>query len=309
MDIKVDSLYAPGTLVSLNQIIRACHNVVSLCRDPSLPYLIGSKIHVSTYGMYGYAMLCGTDFRKTMNFAVTYHQLATPLVEISFHEKDGYGIWTISPVLHPEMDGQLYRFVTELQFGINISLHRDVMGSSFVPKRIAVTYDPSDDFRMSSELVGCPVSFGESANQLVFDADWLDVKPPFGSRANYVAVQTLCDELISEMTQRAGVTGRIRELLLRDIANHPTFEETARLLCATTRTLRRQLASQNTSFRELLDELRAHVAMKFLRDTKMSNEDIALALGFSDGANFRRAFQRWSGQAPSGFRRTTVTPK
>jgi len=35
----------------------------------------------------------------------------------------------------------------------------------------------------------------------------------------------------------------------------------------------------------------------------MTGDDIALALGFSDSANFRHAFRKWSGSSPSGYRR------
>jgi AraC-like DNA-binding protein len=35
----------------------------------------------------------------------------------------------------------------------------------------------------------------------------------------------------------------------------------------------------------------------------MSNDDIAVALGFRDPANFRHAFRRWTGRSPSAFRR------
>jgi AraC-like DNA-binding protein len=66
--------------------------------------------------------------------------------------------------------------------------------------------------------------------------------------------------------------------------------------------LRRQLREQGVSFRGLLDELRMHLAIKYLRTTKLANEDIALALGFSDSANFRRAFRRWTNKSPSEFR-------
>jgi transcriptional regulator GlxA family with amidase domain len=59
----------------------------------------------------------------------------------------------------------------------------------------------------------------------------------------------------------------------------------------------------NTSFRELSDELRVHVALRYLRETTMTMEDIAFALGFSDSANFRHAFRRWTGKAPQEFRR------
>jgi AraC-like DNA-binding protein len=66
--------------------------------------------------------------------------------------------------------------------------------------------------------------------------------------------------------------------------------------------LRRQLDRQGTSFRELVDELRAQIAVKYLRETVMTNDDIAVALGFSDAANFRHAFRRWTSKTPSQFR-------
>jgi AraC-like DNA-binding protein len=68
------------------------------------------------------------------------------------------------------------------------------------------------------------------------------------------------------------------------------------------RTLRRQLREQGISFRGLLDELRMQIALKYLRTTRLANEDIALALGFSDAANFRRAFRRWTSKSPSEIR-------
>jgi len=76
----------------------------------------------------------------------------------------------------------------------------------------------------------------------------------------------------------------------------------AKLLKVSDRSLRRQLTEQGVSFRSLLDELRMQIAMKYLRTTKLANEDIALALGFSDAANFRRAFRRWTNKSPSEIR-------
>ena len=74
------------------------------------------------------------------------------------------------------------------------------------------------------------------------------------------------------------------------------------MLKTTPRTLRRQLRLQNTSFRQLSDELRVHVALRYLRETKMTVEDIAFELGFSDPANFRHAFRRWTGKTPHEYR-------
>ena len=81
-DLSLSDLNSPATRISRNQLIQCYRNAIALSRDPHLPYTIGSSVHLSAYGMYGYAMLCSTDFRRTMDFAVRYHQLATPLATI-----------------------------------------------------------------------------------------------------------------------------------------------------------------------------------------------------------------------------------
>jgi AraC-like DNA-binding protein len=256
--------------------------------------------------MYGYAMLCSTDFRRTMELAVRYHQLATPLATIAFDERDRLGTWTIDPLLHPEIDSQLYRFVTELQIATHISLHRDIMGESFQPRELMLAYRPTGDFQIPAAIVGCPVRLQQEASRIVFDSAFLDVAPKLGHRTTYPAALALCDELLADLALRTGAAGKIRSVLLRDVANQPTLSAVARRLETTPRTLRRQLRSQNTSFRQLSNELRVHVALRYLRETKMTTDDVALALGYSDAANFRHAFRRWTGRTPHEFRQETT---
>jgi AraC-like DNA-binding protein len=305
-DISLEDLHSPSTRISRNQLIQCYRNAVALSRDPHLPYTIGSSVHLSAYGMYGYAMLCSTDFRRTMKFAVRYHQLAAPLATIAFSEHDGVGAWTIEPLLHPRIDTQLYRFVTELQIATHISLHRDIMGESFKPREISLGYRVANDFQITPALVGCPVRFEQAANQIEFDSAFLDVVPKLGNRTTYPAAITLCDDLIADLAQRSGAAGRVRSLLSTDFAKRPALATVAKLLKTTPRTLRRQLRLQNTSYRELSDELRVHVALRYLRETTMTIEDIAFALGFSDSANFRHAFRRWTSKTPHEFRRTAA---
>jgi AraC-like DNA-binding protein len=305
VNLRKDELYAPATRVSLNQMIEACRNASRLSRDPQIAFRAGAALHVSAYGMYGYAMLCCTDFRRAMAVACKYQQLAMPLMNIAFEEKDEWAIWTITPVAHSRVDAALYRFLVELHLGIDCSLHRDVMGPSFKPSRIDLAYNASER-QLLPELAGCPIFFGQPANHLVFERVRLDAKPMLGHRMTQAAVLAMCDDLLVEMVQRGGVAGRVRDLLLRDIANRPSFESVAKLMRTNPRTLRRQLKAQETSFRQLVDELRMQLAIKYLRDTKLTTEDIALVLGFSDAANFRHAFRRWTQESPSQFKHLAI---
>ncbi|WP_456822559.1 AraC family transcriptional regulator [Bradyrhizobium sp. USDA 4502] len=301
-NIALADVHSPQARISLTQLMTVCQNALRLSTDRHLPYRIGGSIHISTYGMYGYALLCCPDFRKAMEFAMRYHALAAPLVAIEFREDKASARWAIEPNLYALTDSALYRFVTEMQIGIHISLMRDIMGPGFVPAEIRLAYSEASDFELPFDQVRCPVRFDQPVNEIVFTAQWLDRSADLGNKTTYPTIVALCDDLLGDLKLRVGVAGKIRAVLLRDIANPPSFEAIAKLLGMNDRSLRRQLRQQGFSFRGLRDELRTQIALKYLRNTTLSNEDIALALGFSDAANFRRAFHRWTNKAPSDIR-------
>ena len=299
--LSAADLASPATRVSLNQLLEGYRAALRLTHDPRLAYRAGLRFHVSTYGLYGFALLSSTDFRRTMDFAVRYHQLAAPLVEIAFREQGDRGIWTISPIPHPLVSGALYRFLVELQFGIHTSMHRDVMGEAFGPRELHVTYGepPGRDL---AELFGLKMLFGQPENRFVFDAAWLDSKPKLGDRITHAAVTTLCDSLLTEMQQSVGAVGKVRRALFANLMRPLKLEEVAQQLDVSGRTLRRRLEDEGASFRQVVDDLRRDVAIKYLRDTALTVEDVADALGFSEPASFRHAFRRWTKMSPTRFR-------
>jgi AraC-like DNA-binding protein len=142
---------------------------------------------------------------------------------------------------------------------------------------------------------------------MLFDSAFLDAAPKLGNRTTFPSVIALCDDLLVDLALGAGAAGKVRSAPLRDVANRPTLARVARLLKTTPRTLRRRLRSEDTSFRQLSNELRIHVAVRYLRETTMTVQDIAFALGFSDAANFRHAFRRQTGRTPNEFRQEPAT--
>ena len=258
--------------------------------------------------MYGFAMLSSTNYRRTMHFATRYHQLATPLTAIDFKEQSNCGIWTFTPLPNARIDARLYKFVVEMQFGIFLSLHRDIMGPSFTARELHVTYAAPAEAPKYSDIFGSPMLFGQSENRLLFDAAWLDGTPNLGNEITYSTVLGLCDGLMEEFSLRIGLIGKVRHNLMINLMHAVSFDDIAKSLNMSARTLRRKLQQEHTSFRKLVDELRMDMAIKYLRDTDLIVEDIAKALGFSDAANFRHAFRRWTKAAPSEFRRISGRP-
>jgi Arabinose-binding domain of AraC transcription regulator, N-term len=163
------AISSPATRVSLNQVLGCYRNADKLSHDPHFSYNAGLRLHVSAYGMWGFAILSSMNYRQKMHFATKYHQLATPLAAIDFKEQSGCGIWTFTPLPNVHVDARLYKFLVEMQFGISLSLHRDIMGPSFAARELQVTYGPPADAPRYPNIFGSPVLFGQSENRLLFD--------------------------------------------------------------------------------------------------------------------------------------------
>lgn len=69
----------------------------------------------------------------------------------------------------------------------------------------------------------------------------------------------------------------------------------------TERTLRRRLADEGTSFRDLLAEVRQTMAEELLSSTGLSVSEVAARLGYSSPSAFIHAFQKWHGCSPRQF--------
>src|SRR4030095_6081041 len=123
-----------------------------------------------------------------------------------------------------------------------------------------------------------------------------------GDNTTNPSIVELCESLLAELELRAGAAGKVREILLVNLMRPTSFETGAARLHLTTRTAPGKLDEEGTSFRNLVDELRMEVAVKYLRDTELTVDDIAYSLGFSEATNFRRAFRRWTSRSPREFR-------
>jgi AraC-like DNA-binding protein len=78
----------------------------------------------------------------------------------------------------------------------------------------------------------------------------------------------------------------------------PGIDAVAHRLHLSIRTLRRRLADQRTSFREIDREIRHTLALEYLQETNLPIKQVADLVGFENPANFTRAFQRWAGHSP-----------
>jgi AraC-like DNA-binding protein len=81
-----------------------------------------------------------------------------------------------------------------------------------------------------------------------------------------------------------------------------TADAVAKALAMSRRTLTRRLGEEDTSFRAILDDVRAELSRALLQDRSLSIADVAFFLQYSEPAAFHRSFRRWTGQTPQNYR-------
>jgi AraC-like DNA-binding protein len=85
------------------------------------------------------------------------------------------------------------------------------------------------------------------------------------------------------------------------------MEAIAAKLSISRQTLLRQLKAEGTNFEKVLDDLRHKLALDYLSAKKVSVNETAYLVGFSDPAAFSRAFKRWTGSTPRAARNSTAS--
>jgi AraC-like DNA-binding protein len=195
---------------------------------------------------------------------------------------------------------------------------------------LAVTYTGSALLRLLDMLVSdaltvtlhlswsAPVSLNKLAAEMVlagrlfFDAPMSYPHVPVNALnevcrfSDPLAYRLAVAELRRTLDEQSGATSfskKVRRLLDEDPGQR-SCQRVADELSVSTSTLKRRLAEEGTTFRELRQSCLRESAMMLLITRSMSASQIATELGYGDLANFSHAFKRWTGRSPSEYRRS-----
>ena len=72
--------------------------------------------------------------------------------------------------------------------------------------------------------------------------------------------------------------------------------------------LARKLEDEGATFKELLDDLRRRMALRYVLASDIDLSEITFLLGFSQVPAFHRAFKRWTGRTPLEYRKARRGP-
>lgn len=130
----------------------------------------------------------------------------------------------------------------------------------------------------------------------------LDLPLPQADPATARQCERQCRELLDRRARHTSTAARVRARIREYHGDPPPMPVVAAELHLDARTLRRRLSREGTSYRALLDEIRADLAVTLLAEHGLTVAETARRLGYADAASFAHAFTRWRGRPPGAFR-------
>jgi len=293
------TLTDPDATVTARQELAVVTNLVrARWRGPGLGIAAGGRYHVGTFGIFGYACLTSPTLGDAIRFAVRYYDLTygfcLPTVTVD-------GPTATLALELPDLTGPVAAFLIERDLAAIATVMSEVVGGPLQFSAVSFAHGSADQ-ALSTEPFGT-VTFGATAPTVSFPAGVLDRPLPQASPMTVALCEAQCRELLTRRRSRTGVAQQVRDQLIRiDGAAH-TIASVARVLAMSERTLRRRLADEHTSFRQLFEEVHRTLAEELLGTGALSVGDVAVRLGYAEASSFIAAFKRWTGTTPARSQR------
>lgn len=295
--IDPKALDSSDTRITRHQELQVCANGLALRSDLGLE--LGRRMHVSAYGLLGYAALSSATLGDALRFMFDYPALLGTYFKLNLHVENDLA-W-ISASDYKQLK-QLEVFNVEMCMASLKLMCDDLLGDPISVTSATFTHQQPDYVAFYASSFGQQISFDAKQNAFSFPAELLHKRLPLADPVTHQEMLVRCRQQNAEFSTRQAWLNRVRQQIEVQLPNPPGLEQLAQQMHCSPRTLRRHLHTLGTHYQELLDELRFARAKELLGQEHWPIYRIAEELGFSETASFRHAFQRWSGVAPSHFR-------
>jgi AraC-like DNA-binding protein len=289
----------PYQLITYDQEFKIFRNLIAASDSPEIGLLVGSHSNIAGLAAAGQLHLATPNIRSILTRTHEYRAILQPHLKWTIEHK---GNELVHVVEEDAPLGDLRQFMIE-RFCALLMLHAtELLGPDFHANRIKFSFPEPVYKDFFSSLFQCPIEFNQAKTEIYTDIEHLD--QPLENHDPMVedALNELCLSLQQKLQSDKDIVTKVMLTLKNKAGYYPSLEQIAENMKMSSRTLRRHLTEQNTTYQKLLNQARLDVAEEHLKNSGETVQQVAELCGFSDAQNFSQAFKRWTGKTPSEFR-------
>ncbi len=303
--IDAADLLEPDALITRDQELRLVENLMlALPDEPALGFKLGLHYNVATFGIWGFALRTSRTLFEALRHALRYLPLSTAYCQITMCEDGDMLAVRMDPSPIPR---HLRQFLLERDMATAVNLVHELSLSGVHVRSVHFRAPDLEYGDVIASLCGVPPRIACEHNELLIPR--ADADRPLSTYDPHLVrmLEDQCRQQL-ERRQQSGIAGQVRTHLLGELGLVAGIEDVAKAMAVSPRSLRRKLDAEGTTFRHILETERRQLAEHLLATTRITLDELAIQLGYSDTASFTRAFRRWNGVSPGEFRKQAHLP-
>ena len=301
LKVPASLLADPDATLRFSQVDALVAHLTRLTGRSDLGYELGKLLSVSAHSLVGFGMLSSPDVEQALRFVARYFKLVMPSFRLRFHAAPGSTELHFTPVVAMGHDCLAFHLEAIATAALRDVL--DLSGGRAPPCVLSLSIPRPPHAARYAELRGVEARFGAEAVpgvRLLFQDGLADYPVTLADPNALKMAEARCKAQVAQAA-RVGQFADWVAMTLREVGEGlPPLPELAAMLNIAPRTLNRYLEREGTSFRRLAGRIQHELARERL-DSGMSITEVAYSLGFSDPANFTRAFRDREGLPPRAF--------
>lgn len=193
----------------------------------------------------------------------------------------------------------------EVSFIMLLGILKEVCGKEIKPVKITFQHSKRASNATFEELE-FPVLFDAPHNSMTFHTKSLETKTIKADKSiHQYLVDRMAEEKDGLTSNKNQLIHQIQGLLTEALPSGiPSMIQVSEHLGLSPRTLKRRLADNQLTFREMVQNIQQEISTDLLKNTSLTIAEIAFQTGFSEQSAFNRAFKRWTDQSPQEFRKS-----
>lgn len=293
--LPAQRLAAPERLLRLPEVERLVTTCLQSADDPALALRLGAELNLSAHGTLGFAGLSSATLEAAIQVAEEFFPLVTPLLGIRYQRDNENCLLRVFPAC--PLSPQLHRFLLETLLASLYAQGRFLLEGEIPAVTVRVPFPQRLRLyrRHYPELTLEAAQGGDC--ELLFPTPVMDSRLPLANARAREQARQQCHQLMQRLPHPEDLARTVTGLLYQDEALW-SAPAVARRLGLSERELRRQLARQGGNFRTLLTRVRMQRASTLLRQQGLSITETARRCGYTEVANFSRAWRRHFGYSP-----------
>lgn len=299
-DLSYEMLQDPQRRLSLDVFNRLLQRAMEMTQELGLAIFFAQKMQISMLGFLGFAALTAKNARQALMVSERFAGMVSSSLSLRLSDNEGqlqYLEVIVKTDIQPLRDMMLLAIMLGIKYMGQTMIGRTLVG------RADVDFQQHAYMNTVLEMLPDSIVFNQPHNRLYFSAEYLEL--PI-AMANPVASQLAleqCEIALANFGMEQPFVAQVKALMYGEKQGFEPLNYVAERMHMSERTLKRQLAKYDVTYSDLIEEARQNKSFELLADPKNALADIAEQLGYSDLANFTRAFKRWTDKTPSQYRK------